>query len=136
MYQLGENQPRCQEFLRQAPEAVGSEAVLLRTLIERAARENRPGLVNSLVATLAKVAATHQATQIKAGQMLEKATLLKLATVLCDVVCAEIQGGFVGWEDAVNKICNRMEQAIEAAGLDNESDEPAPLLLTDERSGE
>ena len=62
MYRIPD-QSRYQEFLAHPVEQLESEAALLRVCIEKAMLENRPSLVNSLVATYTKIAAVHQAAK-------------------------------------------------------------------------
>lgn len=114
MYRLGDHQTRYQDFLQQAPESVESEAALLRVLIERAAQENRPALVNSLVATLAKVAATHQNAQIRAGELLERGLALRVFGAVGALVADILQErGIADWQDVVQELTARIPHRIE-----------------------
>ncbi len=123
MYQLGREQSRYNEFLQQSPVQLEGEVALLRCLIEKAAQENRPSLVNALVGTLARVSAVYESQLIKSGELLERATFLELSArvgrLLGDCLA---QRGIPGWEDIIADTLRRIPEVLEQ--FESENDVP------------
>lgn len=128
MYSLGDQQQRYNEFLQISPTQLEGEAALLRVLIERAAKENRPAIVGSLVGNLVRVSAVYESQLIKSGELLERATFLELSArvgrLLGDCLA---ERGIPNWEIIIEDTLRRIPQVLEQFESENEVPRlPAP----------
>ncbi len=123
-----ERQKRMDEFAQtDQPAALAAELAAARLMAEEAINAGHNTLAAGLLQTIAKLGNAHTASQLRLGELLEKAAVLELGTQLVGIISEEIAGRFDGWEIAVEAICNHLTATIQ--DTDNE-----PKLLTDERS--
>jgi len=115
MYKLNsQDNQRYQVFLKISPEELENEAALLRTLIEKCASDGRTPLVNALIATLSKIAVSHQTTKVKAGQLLEKALFDRLALALVNLLADTLRDRNIPqWEDIISAVAGALPKTIE-----------------------
>jgi len=123
MYNISD--PRYQDFLKEAPERLEGECAVLRLCIERAMLENRPSLVNSLVATYSKLASVHQQSQIKAGLLFERDTTLQLFKGLVDALTGILKEYQLA---EYSEIVERMIDSVDEV-FNRVTNEKQPLLL-------
>jgi len=100
MYHIPD-QTRYEEFRAHPVEQLESEAALLRVCIEKAMCENRPALVNSLVATYAKIASVHQSAQIRAGVLLEKDRAFRICDGIVKLVLEALKSRQIPEHDQI-----------------------------------
>ena len=125
MYRISD-QTRYEEFLREAPDRLRGEVALLRTMIERAVRDEKFSLANSLLATLSKVSACHQQAEVRAGSLLEKAVALKLMKNLTTRLCEILRGYDL---PCYERIVDRMTDDVDQVFKDTLKTQKQPLLL-------
>lgn len=124
-------QSRYQEFLAHPVEQLESEAALLRVCIEKAMLENRPSLVNSLVATYSKLAAVHQQAKVRAGVLMEKDRVFKIANGLVILVCEALKSRQLPEHDAiVEEIISGIDPLFDEVQNDKQLLLPAPHRST------
>jgi len=103
---------------------LGNELALARLLAEESANAGNTALASSVLLVVGKLSVAHAAAMQREGQTLEKTELYRLANVLGQVVCEELENKFDGWETVVERIANRVEEVITSAG--------SPALIAEE----
>lgn len=117
-------QKRMEEFAQtDQPAALAAELAAARLVAEEALNAGHHSLAASLFQTIAKLGNAHTASQLRLGELLEKAALVRLGTQLVEIIAEQIQGRFPGWENSVEMICTRITETIQ-----NAENEPARLL--------
>lgn len=117
-YRLSEanEQSRLDEFGAVADSAdLSGDLALARFLTEQAASKS-PHLAASLLACVARLASAHDTREYRRGEMLAKATVLKLALEIVDAVGFEFrESGLPDWEDRLERVAARVSGVVEAA---------------------
>jgi len=111
------------DALAQSPNTLEDERILCKFLCEQAANAGHAGLAASIAQTIAKISRIEIQNQIATGQLIDRDQALALIRVIIDAVADEIQGRFVGWEDCLDRIGDRIGSATQ----------PEPVLLEDQR---
>ncbi len=81
-------------------------------------------LAASLFATIAKLGSAHVASQLRVGDLLEKAVVLKLGKQLVDLVCEAVRGRFEGWENVIDELAGKVVNIV----IETQNDEDPKLL--------
>ena len=130
MYKV-RDQERYEQFRAHPVEQLESEAALLRVCIEKAMLENRPSLVNSLVATYCQTCGRPSAAQIRAGVLLEKDRVFKIANGLVILVCEALKSRQTPEHDAiVEEIISGIDPLFDEVQNDKQLLLPAPHRST------
>jgi len=127
-YKLGdaERQKRMEEFAQtDQPTALAAELAAARRMAEEAMNAGHYSLAAALLQTIAKLGNAHTAAQLRLGELLEKATMLRIGKQLVDLVCGVIRDRFPGWEEALDQLADQVDAVIVEAN----NDEPEPRLL-------
>ena len=121
-----QRQDRMDEFAHtDQPAALAAELAAARLMAEEAMNAVHHGLAAGLLQTIAKLGNAHTASQLRLGQLLEKAAVLRLATQLVSLVTDTIRDRFEGWEIALEDLANKVVQTVE----ETHNDEPERRLL-------
>jgi len=109
------------------PERLEAELALARAICEQATNAGHHALAANLLGVIAKLSSATTAQKVRMSELLEKRVALQLGLQIVDLLTAELQGKFVGWEDTLEVVANKLATTIE--NTDNE-----PKQLTDQRS--
>jgi len=121
-----ERQRRMDEFAEtDQPAALAAELAAARLMVEEAMNAGHYNLAAALLQTVAKLGNAHTASQLRVGELLEKAAVMRIGRQLVDLVCGVIQDKFDGWEDSLAQLANQVVTTIEHTT----NDEPEPKLL-------
>jgi hypothetical protein len=115
-----EQAKRLEEFSRDpAIDSLQREIGVLRLLVEEQmnAQKISPGAVTNLIATMDKLIRTLDDRKYKAGELLAKSAVMRLANELVAIVYQAFEG-VEGFEDRVDQIMQRMPAAIAMAKND------------------
>ena len=73
--------------------------------------------------TIAKISRIEIQNQIATGQLISRDQVFALIRQMVEAVTSEIDGKFVGWEDCLERIADRLDGTMK----------PQPVLLEDKR---
>ena len=119
-----ERQRRMDEFAEtDQPAALAAELAAARLMVEEAMNAGHYNLAAALLQTVAKLGNAHTASQLRMGELLEKAAVMRIGKQLVDLVCAAITDKFDGWEDTIARLADQVVVAIE------ETNNEEPRLL-------
>ena len=96
---------------------------MCKFLCEQAANSGHAGLAATIAQTIAKISRIEIQNQIATGQLISRDQVFALVRSMVDAVTSEIEGKFVGWEDALERIADRLDGTMK----------PQPVLLEDKR---
>jgi len=102
------------------PTDLEPEIALARLLAEEAANAGQLTLAKDLVSVAGKLSHTAEIAKYRRGDMLCKAAVLSLASQIVEMIAANVAGKFIGWEDTLDTISNR----IVATVVDAKNDDP------------
>ncbi len=111
------------EALANSPKSLEDERILCKFLCEQAANAGHAGLAATIAQTIAKISRIEIQNQIATGQLISRDQAFALVKQMVDAVTAEIQGQFVGWEDCLDRIADRLATTTKSE----------PVLLEDKR---
>lgn len=121
-----ERQKRMNEFAAtDEPTALAAELAAARLMAEEAMNAGHHHLAASLFATIAKLGSAHVATQLRIGELLEKAVVLRLGKQLVDLVTEAVRGRFDGWEDVMDELADKVVNTV----IETDNKEPQQNLL-------
>jgi hypothetical protein len=118
-YRLAEadRQNRMDEFAEtDQPTALAAELAAARLMAEEAMNARHYGLAAALLQTIAKLGNAHTASQLRIGELLEKAAIMRLASQLVSLVEAAIRDRFTGWEVALEDLTSKLAVTIQQTG--------------------
>lgn len=96
------------------PSNIENELSIARDLLD-AARESNPSLANSLLSTIAKLAAEHDRQSARRSLFLHRNVVLRLALDLSEAVTDELRQHLP--EETVNEIADRLIVGMQASIL-------------------
>jgi hypothetical protein len=95
------------------PERLEAELALARSLCETATNAGHHGLAASLLAVIAKLSSATTAQKVRVSELLEKRVALQLGLQIVELLSAELEGKFVGWEDTLTAVADKLTATIE-----------------------
>jgi len=130
------NSKHCQSYLLQderqrerlqsladSPNTLEDERILCKFLCEQAANAGHVGLAATIAQIIAKISRIEIQNRIATGDLISRDQALSLMRTVADAVADEIRGKFVGWEDSLDRIGDRIMAVSK----------PKPALLEDKR---
>jgi hypothetical protein len=87
-----------------------------RLMAEEAMNAGHHGLAAGLLQTIAKLGNAHTASQLRIGELLEKAAIMRLASQLVNLVTEAIRDRFDGWEVALEDLTSKLAVTIQQTG--------------------
>ena len=121
-----ERQKRMDEFAEtDQPTALAAELAAARFMAEEAMNAGHYSLAAAILGIIAKLGNAHTASQLRVGELLEKAAIMRLGQQLVDLVCDVIKDRFDGWEDALAQLADQVVATIESTN----NEESQPQLL-------
>ncbi|HWB08635.1 MAG TPA: hypothetical protein VG826_05400 [Pirellulales bacterium] len=124
LYKMRERQ--AQEQLDQLAESgadvadISREIVLSRYLLQQALDAKNHLFANSLITTIEKLCRSHQAARYKAGELLERAVVLKLAERIISIIAAEFMNACADAPDRLDRASQQLATAIAEASNNGE----------------
>ena len=107
------------------PTALAAELAAARLMAEEAMNAGHHHLAASLFATIAKLGSAHVATQLRIGDLLEKAVVLRLGKQLVDLVTDAVRDRFEGWENVMDELADKVVNIV----IETDNEEPQQNLL-------
>lgn len=107
------------------PTALAAELAAARLMAEEAMNAGHHHLAASLFATIAKLGSAHVASQLRIGELLEKAVVLRLGKQLVDLVTEAVRGRFEGWENVIDELADKVVNTV----VETDNEEPQQNLL-------
>ena len=118
-------QKRMEEFAEtDQPTALTAELSAARLMAEEAINAGHHTLAVALLQTVAKLGSAHTQSQLRLGELLEKAVVLNLANQLVGLVTEAVRGRFPGWEDVMEDLADKVVQIV----VETDNDEEPKLL--------
>jgi len=118
-------QRRMNEFAAtDEPTALAAELAAARLAAEEALNAGDHHLAAALFTTIAKLGSAHTAAQLRLGELLEKAVVLRLGKQLVDLVCEAVRGRFEGWENVIDELADKVVNIV----IETNNDEEPKLL--------
>jgi hypothetical protein len=111
------------QALANSPNTLEDERVLCKYLCEQAANAGHAGLAATIAQTIAKISRIEIQNQVATGQLISRDQAIALIRMVVDAVSSEIEGLFVGWEDCLDRIGDRIGTVMQQK----------PLQLEDQR---
>jgi hypothetical protein len=111
------------QALANAPNTLDDERALCKLLAEQAANAGHAGLAATIAQTIAKISRIEIQNQIATGQLISREQAFELIRNVVDAVTCELENRFVGWEDTMERIADRIQSVTQHK----------PLQLEDQR---
>ena len=111
------------QALANAPNTLEDERALCKLLCEQAANAGHAGLAATIAQTIAKISRIEIQNSIDTGRLISREQAFALIRSVVDAVTCEIENRFVGWEDCLERIADRINGTMK----------PQPALLEDKR---
>ena len=111
------------QALANSPNTLEDERILCKLLCEQAANAGHAGLAAMIAQTIAKIARIEVQNSIDTGRLISREQAFALIRSVVDAVTCELENRFVGWEDTLEKIADRIQSVTQQK----------PLQLEDQR---
>lgn len=97
------------------PEDLRAELGAARLLAQEALEQGQIPLANAILTTIGKLAQSQVAVKRLRSEYLERATVLRIAVELVEIIARSIEGRFEGWEAALAQCADEVSAAVVAA---------------------
>jgi hypothetical protein len=97
------------------PTDLEQELALARLLAEEAANNGQTTLAKDLISLVGKLSQASEVARYRRGDMLCKAAVLQLAAQVVDMIAAQVEGKFLGWEDTLEAISKQIIVTVSEA---------------------
>ena len=110
------------QALAESSSSLEDERILCKFLCEQAANAGHAGLAATIAQTIARISRIEIQNSIDTGRLISREQAFALIRSVVDAVTCET-GKFVGWEDTLEKIADRIQSVTQQK----------PLQLEDQR---
>ena len=112
------------QALANSPNTLEDERVLCKLLCEQAANAGQAGLAAMIAQTIAKISRIEIQNSIDTGRLISREQAFALIRGVVDAVTCELENRFIGWEDTLERIADRIQSVTQHK----------PLQLEDHRN--